>query len=141
MKGFINSMMICLVLVSCTKTDHSNILSGKWMQLMVVEQFINPINQNVEYDTLSNGSATVEFRNDGSYYIDGSPSGSYVLSHDTSFILKPMGTEYHIDISNDRLTTRRAGVFGEQVKIPDPSVIGFYYYANVQWVNVYYQKQ
>ena len=111
MKGFINSLVIGLLLVSCSKTDHSNILSGKWMQLLVVEQFVNPISQNIEYDTLANASATVEFRNDGTYYIDGSPSGSYVLSHDTSYILKPVGTEYSITISNNQLTTRRAGCF------------------------------
>ena len=141
MKGFIYSTVIGLLLVSCTKTEHSNILSGKWSQMLVVEQFINPINQNVEYDTLSNSGATVEFRNDGSYYIDGSPSGTYVLSHDTSYILKPMGTEYHISISNNQLTTSRAGVFGEQIKIPDPNNIGFFWFANVQWVYTYYQKQ
>lgn len=141
MKGFLNRLVIVLLVVSCTKTDHSNILSGKWSQVLIIEQYVNPINQNIEYDTLSNAGVTMEFRNDGSYYINESPSGTYVLSQDTSYILKPIGTEYHIDISNNQLKTRRAGAFGEQVKIPDPNIAGFYWYANVQWVYVYYQKQ
>ena len=129
-------MMIC-----CTKSDNSNILSGKWMQLSSVERFINPISQNVEYDTLSVPAVTVEFRNDGSYFVNGVQSGSYTLSHDTSFVLNPYASEYHITISNDQLQTRRAGVLGEQVKIPDPNIIGFYHYANVQYVYTYYKKQ
>ncbi len=129
------------MLVSCKKSNNSNILSGSWAQSRVVDQYINPYNNNVEFDTLSSPSILIEFKDDGGYYIEGAQSGSYVLSSDTTYTLNPNGTICNFDISNTLLKTRRVGMYREQVQIFDPNNLGAYKYANVQFVFAEYQKQ
>jgi hypothetical protein len=141
MKQLLRSILFGLILVSCKKSNNSNILSGSWAENRVVDQYLNPYNNNVEFDTLSSPSILIEFKDDGTYYIEGTQSGSYLLSSDTSYTLKPNGTVYNFDISNNVLKTRRVGMYGEQIQIFDPVNLGAYKYANVQFVFAEYQKQ
>ncbi len=141
MKQLPRSILFGLIFVSCTKSNNSNLLTGKWAENRNVDQYINPYNNNIEFDTLSSPSVLIEFKNDGGYYVEGTQSGSYVLSGDTTYTLKPDDTIYNFDVSNSVLKTRRVGMYGEQVQIFDPVNLGAYKYADVQFVFAEYQKQ
>ena len=138
-----------LLFCSCSKSKSSNILTGAWDQMDQISQYVNPYTQKTEYDTLAGNSFSIEFKNDGTFFINGNKDGTYTLSGNTSFSLKPLGnsstyfyTTYNIvSIGNSLLKARRDGHSGEQKKVSDPNMQGMFMYADIQYVFNDYHKE
>ncbi|MEO8413845.1 MAG: hypothetical protein ABI472_09310, partial [Ginsengibacter sp.] len=88
-------------------------------------------------------------KNDGNFFTNGVKDGTYILSNDTSFSLKPPGnmsgyfysTYSILKISNGLLTTRRNGSSGEHKQVCDPNMQGMFVYTNIRYVFNNYHKQ
>ena len=114
-----------------------------------MSQYLNPYTQKIEYDTLAGNSFLIEFKNDGTFFINGTKDGTYNLSNNTSFSLQALGnsstyfysTYNIISIGNGLLKTRRDGHSGEQKKVSDPGMSGMFMYADIQYVSIEYNKQ
>jgi len=149
MKHLIIIFFISLVFLSCSKSKNTNALVGKWLRLRVIEQYTNPYTQIDEYDTLAGVSVSDEFRIDGSFFTNGTQSGTYSMLNDKSFALKPIGnistdiysTYSIIKVGNGMLKIRREGGNGEQKQVFNPDMQGMSIYTKILYVFTEYQKQ
>ncbi|MGH2646199.1 MAG: hypothetical protein ACRDE8_01480 [Ginsengibacter sp.] len=114
-----------------------------------ISQYVNPYTLKTEYDTLAGVSFSIEFKTDGSFYTNGIKDGTYTVTNNTSFSLKPPGntstyfyTDYNIiPNENGLLKTRRDGYSGEQKQVSDPNMQGMFMYANIEYVFNEYHKE
>jgi hypothetical protein len=149
MKYSIIIIFFGLLFFSCGKSKNSNILIGKWNQMQQVSQYINPYTFKTEFDTSAGISLSIEFKSDDNFFTNGLKDGTYTISNDTSFSLKPPGnvsgyfysTYRIITIGNGLLKTRRDGYSGEQKQVFDPNMQGMFKYANIQYVFNDYHKE
>ncbi len=122
---------------------------GTWNQMDQISQYVNPYSLKTEYDTLAGISFSIEFKTDGNFFTNGMKDGTYSISNDSIFSLKPPGntTTYFygtytiINRNNSFLKTRRNGFSGEQEKVYDPNMQGMFTYANIQYVFNEYHKE
>lgn len=91
MKYLFPIIFFAIFFCSCSKSKSSNILVGKWSQMEKISQYTNPYTLKVEHDTLAGNSFSIEFKNDGAFFINGAKDGTYTLSNNTTFSLQPFG--------------------------------------------------
>ena len=129
---------------SCSKSGNSNVLVGSWMQTRVIERYTDPFTQATVIDTVMSSSATVQFKNDGSFFLNGIASGTYTLVNETTLTLNngnPPPMNYTFQISGNTLKTERPGAAGEQIRIWNPDDSGEFKMANLELVSTEYVRQ